>query len=87
MLGTRANGSGWRESSNPRVGSIPWIRGQPTLGASRIFFDCRRQGVTLRSTIDCLIAQLVLEIDAVLLHDDIDFERIKSVRPLRTWQG
>lgn len=53
-------------------------------GAARIFFDCRRKGIILRSSIDCLIAQLTLEHDGVLLHDDEDFERIVEVRPLRT---
>lgn len=55
--------------------------------AARIFFDCRRKGLTIRSTIDCLIAQLVLERNGILLHDDEDFERIRKVRPLRTLQG
>lgn len=52
--------------------------------AARIYFDCRRQGITIGSTIDCLIAQLVLENDFLLLHDDEDFERIKLVRSLKT---
>lgn len=56
--------------------------------AARIFFECRRRGVTVRSSTDCLIAQLVLVRDAVLLHEDEDFERIKSVRSLRTlWES
>ncbi len=50
--------------------------------AARIYFDCRRKGLTLRGSIDCLIAQLVLDNDAVLLHDDDDFRRIAKVRPL-----
>jgi predicted nucleic acid-binding protein len=54
------------------------------VGAARMFFDCRRRGLTVRSSVDCLIAQLVLEVDGVLLHDDEDFERLKAVRPLRT---
>lgn len=52
--------------------------------AARILFDCRRRGVTVRSSTDCLIAQLALERNAVLLHEDEDFERITSVRPLRS---
>lgn len=52
--------------------------------AARIYFDCRRKGLTLRSSIDCLIAQLVLEYDGVLLHDDGDFTAIQQVRPLKT---
>lgn len=55
--------------------------------AARIFFEGRRKGVTVRSSIDCFIAQLVLEVDGTLLHADEDFERIKAVRPLRTWRG
>ena len=52
--------------------------------AARIYFECRRRGVTVRSTIDCLIAQLVIDHAGILLHEDDDFERIREVRPLRT---
>jgi predicted nucleic acid-binding protein len=53
------------------------------LEAARIYFDCRRRGVTVRSTLDCYIAQLALERDALLLHNDEDFVRIAEVRPLK----
>lgn len=33
---------------------------------------------------DCWIAQLVIEADGVLVHDDDDLEGIASSRPLRT---
>lgn len=52
--------------------------------AARIYYDCRRKGMTVRSAVDCFIAQLVLEEDGILLHDDDDFEKIRSVRPLKT---
>ena len=52
--------------------------------AARIFFDCRRRGLTIRSSVDCFIAQLALDEGALLLHDDKDFEDIRQVRPLRT---
>jgi predicted nucleic acid-binding protein len=55
--------------------------------AARIYFDCRRKGLTIRSSIDCLIAQIVLERDGVLLHDDNDFEHIQKVRPLKTMRS
>jgi predicted nucleic acid-binding protein len=42
--------------------------------------------VTVRSTVDCLIAQLVLDHAGILLHEDVDFERIRAVRPLRTFR-
>ena len=51
--------------------------------AARIYFDARRKGITLRGSVDCFIAALVLEKEAVLLADDKDFEKIAKVRPLR----
>lgn len=54
------------------------------VGAARLWFDCRRRGVTIRSGVDCFIAQIALENEAVLLHDDDDFDAIAKVRPLRT---
>jgi predicted nucleic acid-binding protein len=57
--------------------------------AGRIFFDLRRRGKTVRSPIDCCIAQIAIDHDALLLHRDRDFEVIAEVRPLRqkrlTW--
>ena len=52
--------------------------------AARIYFDCRRRGLTVRGTIDCMVAQLALDHDLVLLHDDRDYDAIRRVRPLRT---
>ena len=52
--------------------------------AARIYYDCRRRGFTVRSTIDCFIAQLALDHDLVLLHDDRDYLAIRRVRPLKT---
>jgi len=43
----------------------------------------QRASITVRSTIDCLIAQVCVEHDATLLHNDRDFERIASVVPLK----
>jgi predicted nucleic acid-binding protein len=51
--------------------------------AARIFFQCRKRGVTIRSTIDCLIAQIALEHDLLLLHSDHDFHLIAKVIPLK----
>ena len=49
--------------------------------AARIYFDCRCKGITIRSTIDCLIAQIALEHDLLLLHNDKDFLSIQTVFP------
>lgn len=44
-----------------------------------IYFRCRRAGITIRSTIDCLIARVAIEYDLLLLHDDRDFEDMAGV--------
>ena len=49
--------------------------------AARMHLDCRREGVTVRSTVDCLIAQCAIESELVLLHHDLDFKRIARVVP------
>jgi len=41
--------------------------------AARIFFDCRKAGITIRSTIDALIAATAIENDLILLTRDRDF--------------
>lgn len=53
--------------------------------AARIYYDCRRRGLTVRSLVDCLIAQTALEHDLELLTDDRDYRSIARVRPLRFW--
>jgi predicted nucleic acid-binding protein len=50
--------------------------------AGRIYFELRRRGVTINSSIDCCIAQIALESGALLLHRDRDFEKISRIRPL-----
>ena len=47
--------------------------------AARIYLDCRHSGVTVRSAVDCLIAQCAIESGLVLLHHDADFKRIANV--------
>lgn len=53
--------------------------------AARIFFQCRKRGLTIRSTIDCLIARIALEHDLLLLHNDQDFHLIAKVIPLKIY--
>ena len=50
--------------------------------AAYLYFSCRRKGITIRSTIDCLIAQTAIEHNLILLHSDKDFLRIAEVTPL-----
>jgi predicted nucleic acid-binding protein len=53
--------------------------------AARIYFSCRKKGITVRSTIDCLIAQIALEHDLFLLHNDRDFEFMAPVIGLKLY--
>ena len=53
--------------------------------AARIYFDCRRKGVTIRSTIDCIIAQTAIEHDLFLLHNDSDYDAMARVIPLKIY--
>ena len=51
--------------------------------AARTYFDLRRIGKTIRSPIDCCIAEIAIANDALLFHRDRDFRTIAAVRPLR----
>lgn len=51
--------------------------------SARIYYELKRTGRTVRSPIDCCIAQLALEHSVTLLHRDRDFETIAQIRPLR----
>lgn len=44
--------------------------------AAMLNFQCRRSGITIRSTVDLLIAQIAIENELLLLHDDKDFDFI-----------
>jgi len=59
--------------------------------AARIYFDLRRLGKTVRSPIDCCIAQVAIDNGTLLLHRDRDFEVIAEIRPLHQlfvrWDG
>jgi predicted nucleic acid-binding protein len=49
--------------------------------AARLFFNLRRRGVTVRGSIDVLIALTAMENNLVLLHDDRDFDAIAAITP------
>lgn len=49
--------------------------------AADLYRSCRAAGVTVHSTIDCLVAQIAIEYGATLLHNDRDYERIAQVEP------
>jgi predicted nucleic acid-binding protein len=53
--------------------------------AARMYLKLRKKGVTVKSTIDCLIARVAVENELFLLHNDADFDRIAKHFPLKIW--
>lgn len=65
---------------------IARLRGTESyLEAAQIYRKCRKQGITIRKTADCLIARTAMENEHFLLHQDSDFDRIASVCPLKIY--
>ncbi len=52
--------------------------------AADLYRLARRVGITVRSSVDCLIAVCAIRNDLTLLHHDRDFDRIARVSPLRS---
>ena len=53
--------------------------------AARMYLKLRKKGVTVKSTIDCLIARVAVENELFLLYNDVDFDRIAKHFPLKIW--
>jgi len=56
------------------------------LEAAQHYRSLRAAGVTVRSSIDVLIATFCIENGYSLLHRDRDFDAFESVRGLRSWR-
>lgn len=53
--------------------------------AAELYRSARRAGVTIRKTLDCLIAAPCVRTGAPLLHADADFDRLASCTALRLY--
>lgn len=83
--------SGARIAGRQRL--LQFLDTQPTItvvqsldfrAAGRLMSDVRRGGHTIRSSVDALVAAIALRHDDLsLVHDDVDFERIAEVAPLK----
>ena len=66
--------------------AFQWVA-EPTqagyAGAAALYRQCRAKGLTIRSTIDCVIAQLCLRDGLPLLAKDRDFGRIAQLVALK----
>jgi predicted nucleic acid-binding protein len=53
------------------------------VNAARMFYDLRRNGKTVRKLFDCCIAQVAIENNLTLVHNDRDFNAIAEGRELK----
>jgi len=87
LQGFRSDGG--FESARRVLVALPRL--EPTMEshvrAARLFRSLRRKGVTVRGSVDCIIAQACLDTGAVLLSPDVDFERIARHAPLKLWRA
>ncbi len=54
--------------------------------AAELYRTARCHGVTIRKTLDCLIAAPCVRAAAPLLHADADFDRLATCTPLRIYE-
>ena len=47
--------------------------------AALMYKKCRKKGITVRSTIDLIIAEIAIENNLYLLHDDSDYTNISKI--------
>ena len=85
LLNGERSGSGL-EASQRFLRSFTWmpfVTSTDFIGATAIYRTCRRQGVTPRGSLDCMIAAVALRNDAVLLAADVDLVRIAQIMGIR----
>jgi predicted nucleic acid-binding protein len=83
---------GFRDENAYRVAregmsALPIV--EPSLGlpvfedAASLYRLARRAGLTIRSSVDCLIAVCAIRNDVEVIHRDRDFEALARISPLR----
>jgi predicted nucleic acid-binding protein len=68
------------------VNGLPLLGLDPRLdfrAAAGLYAAARREGRTVRSLVDCLIACVAIRHDVPLLHKDVDYDVISNISPLR----
>lgn len=56
------------------------------LKAAHLYRMCRKKRITVRKTVDCLIAQTAIDQHVVLVHQDNDSDKLASVSGLRVYR-
>ena len=55
------------------------------LEAADLYAAARRRGITIRSSVDCLIASIAIWHKTPVWHCDRDFDRLAAFTRLETW--
>ena len=55
--------------------------------AAQLYRRCHRAGLTVRKTIDCLIAAVTIEHGLELFHNDRDFDALARCSPLAVYRA
>jgi predicted nucleic acid-binding protein len=53
--------------------------------AAQIYRTLRKEGITIRKSIDCLIAAIAIDARVAILHNDRDFDDIAAHFPLQVY--
>jgi len=56
------------------------------VAAADLYRKCRKKGHTIRNTVDLLIAQIALENNLILLHNDKDFDTLADICNLKIYR-
>ena len=64
---------------------VPMVDEATAMQTAENYRLLRKQGITIRKTIDCLIATLCIEQNYTLLHNDRDFLPFADLLGLKTW--
>jgi predicted nucleic acid-binding protein len=56
-----------------------------SISSAKLFFDLRKKVVTIKKSTDCLIAQIAIDKNALLVHNDSDFDFIAQNSELRVY--
>jgi predicted nucleic acid-binding protein len=56
------------------------------IASADLYRKCRKKGLTIRNTTDLLIAQIAIDNNMILLHNDNDFNNIANVSGLKIYK-
>jgi predicted nucleic acid-binding protein len=56
-----------------------------SISSAKLFFDLKKKVVTIKKSTDCLIAQIAIDNNTLLVHNDSDFDFIAQNSELRVY--